>query len=71
MSIELIDRNKIDFYGCDYETDDCENKDCSKCRRAECSPSQIRELPTITLPDNPTNGDVIKALFNVKVKRIY
>lgn len=40
---EYIDRNLIEWYGCDFEDDLC--KDCSDCSHAECSHSQIMQIP--------------------------
>lgn len=40
---EYIDRNLIKWHGCDFEDDLC--KDCSDCSHAECSHSQIMQIP--------------------------
>lgn len=63
--MELIDREKIEWYGCNFETPRCEseNRKCSECSHAECSHAQVMQLPSIKVPDNPTNGDMIKAMF--------
>lgn len=63
--MELIDREKIEWYGCNFETPECEseNRKCSECSHAECSHAQVMQLPSIKVKDNPTNGDVIKAMF--------
>ena len=67
--MRLIDADKIEWYGCDYE--DCntclENKkNCEICALANCSHNQVMKIPTVNavvIPDNATNGDVIKATF--------
>ena len=63
--MELIDREKIEWYGCNFETPECEseNRKCSECSHAECSHAQVMQLPSTKVPDNPTNGDMIKAMF--------
>lgn len=43
---EYIDRNLIEWYGCDYENADCENRECSGCSHAECSHSQVMQIST-------------------------
>lgn len=60
---EYIDRDLIKWYGCNFENPSCENRDCSDCSHAECSHAQVMQLPSIKVPDNPTNGDMIKAMF--------
>ena len=68
--MELIDREKIEWYGCNFETPECEseNRKCSECSHAECSHAQVMQLPSIKVPDNPTNGDMIKAMFPCEEK---
>ncbi len=43
---EYIDRNLIEWYGCNYENSDCENRECSGCSHAECLHSQVMQIPT-------------------------
>lgn len=43
---EYIDRNLIEWYGCDYENASCENRECSGCSHAKCSHSQVMQIPT-------------------------
>ena len=43
---EYIDRNLIEWYGCDFENASCENRECSGCSHAECSHSQVMQIPT-------------------------
>lgn len=64
--MELIDREKIEWYGCNFETPRCEseNRKCSECSHAECSHAQVMQLPSIKAPDNPTNGDMLLTIFN-------
>ena len=67
--MRLIDANKIEWYGCDFEgCQKCINVDgdCNKCPHANCDANQVRKLPTvnaIVIPDNATNGDMIKAIY--------
>lgn len=42
---EYIDRNLIEWYGCDFENASCENRECSGCSHAECSHSQVMQIP--------------------------
>lgn len=41
---EYIDRNLIEWYGCDYKDDLC--KECSGCSHAKCSHAQVMQIPT-------------------------
>lgn len=43
---EYIDRNLIEWYGCDFEDGSCEHRECSECSHAECSHSQVMQIPT-------------------------
>lgn len=43
---EYIDRNLIEWYGCNFENASCENRECSGCSHAECSHSQVMQIPT-------------------------
>ena len=43
---EYINRNLIEWYGCNFENADCENRECSGCSHAECSHSQVMQIPT-------------------------
>lgn len=63
---EYIDRNLIEWFGCDFEDGNCENRECSGCSHAECSHSQVMQIPTanvIEVPEDATNGDMVKAMF--------
>ena len=42
---EYIDRNLIEWYGCDFENASCENRERSGCSHAECSHSQVMQIP--------------------------
>ncbi len=43
---EYIDRDLIEWYGCNFEDASCENRECSGCSHAECSHSQVMQIPT-------------------------
>ena len=49
---DLMDRDKIDWYGCTTE-EDCpyKDRDCKDCMRAECYKPQVDALPTIIEAD--------------------
>ena len=49
---DLMDRDRIDWYGCTTE-EDCpyKDRDCKDCMRAECYKPQIDALPTIIEAD--------------------
>ena len=42
---KYIDRNLIEWYGCNFEEPSCENRECSGCSHAECSHSQVMQIP--------------------------
>lgn len=48
----LIDADEIEWYGCTTAFD-CPHKDreCKDCNRAECSKSQVDDIPTIIEAD--------------------
>lgn len=43
---EYIDRNLIEWYGCNFEEPSCKNRECSGCSHAECSHTQVMQIPT-------------------------
>lgn len=43
---EYIDRNLIEWFGCDYENTDCKSRECLGCCHAECSHSQVMQIST-------------------------
>lgn len=43
---EYIDRDLIEWYGCNFEEPSCKNRECSGCSHAECSHSQVMQIPT-------------------------
>lgn len=71
---EYIDRNLIEWYGCNFEEPSCENRECLGCSHANCSHSQVMQIPlanVIPIPEGATNGDMIKAMFpNCEVREI-
>ena len=44
---EYMDRNLIEWYGCDFEDGSCEHRECSECSQAECSHTQVMQIPTV------------------------
>lgn len=42
---EYIDRNLIEWYGCDFEDGSCEYRECSECSQAECLHTQVMQIP--------------------------
>lgn len=60
---EYIDRNLIEWYGCDYENASCENRECSGCSFAECSHSQVMQIPTADVIEQ---SKVDKAITEIK-----
>ena len=71
MEQRLIDVNKL-AYDCDYNNGWGCDKICSceGCVHRVITEKSINEAPTVlTIPKNPTNGDIIKAMFpDVEVK---
>ncbi len=62
---EYIDRNLIEWYGCDLDGS-CEHKECSECSQAECSHTQVMQIPTVNailIPEGATNGDMIEVIL--------
>ena len=59
MEKRLIDANKIEYENIYvYPTDNSNYKECVG------KSAKVREAETVlTIPENPTNGDMIKALF--------
>lgn len=51
---EYIDRNLIEWYGCNFEDTGCEKRECSGCSHAECSHSQVMQIPTADVIERST-----------------
>jgi hypothetical protein len=53
----LIDADKIEWYGCTTAFD-CPYKDreCKDCNKAECSKTQVDDIPTIIEADKESGG---------------
>ena len=43
---EYIDRDLIEWYGCNFEEPSCKNRECSGCSYAECSHTQVMQITT-------------------------
>lgn len=64
---EYIDRDLIEWYGCNFEKPSCKNRECSGCSHAEISHSQVMQIPTadvIEIPKDATNGDMLLSMFD-------
>lgn len=59
---EYIDRNLIEWYGCDYENADCDNRECSGCSFAECSHSQVMQISTANVIERSKIDKAIEEL---------
>lgn len=63
MEQRLIDVNKIP-YDCDIEYGCDKICNCDNCPHRIVTEKAIKEIsPVLTIPENPTNGDIIKAMF--------
>lgn len=61
---EYIDRNKIRWFGCDWENHcDEYNNDCSKCPHGECEHDQVVSIP---LADVIEREKIDKAIEEIK-----
>lgn len=61
---EYIDRNLIEWYGCDYEKDpDCENRECSSCSHAEGSYAQVMQIPTADVVEHSKIDNAIEEII--------
>lgn len=62
---EYIDRNLIEWYGCDFEDGSCENLECSACSRANCSHSQVMQIPTADVVEREKIDKAIEEIENI------
>lgn len=65
---EYIDRNLIEWYGCNFEDGSCENRECSSCSHAECSHSQVMQIPPADVIER---SKIDKAIFEIKAKSYF
>lgn len=66
---EYIDRNLIEWYGCDFENASCENRECSGCSHAECSHSQVMQIPQADVIERSKIDKAIKELCELVENR--
>ena len=59
---EYIDRNLIEWYGCNFEDGNCENRECSGCSHAECSHAQGMQIPTADVVERSEIDKAIEEL---------
>lgn len=64
---EYIDRNLIEWYGCDFENASCENRECSGCSYAECSHSQVMQIPTADVIERSKIDKAIKEMESIEL----
>ena len=62
---EYIDRDLIEWYGCDFEEPSCENRDCSGCSHAECSHTQVMQIPPVDVIERDKVNKAIKEMNNI------
>lgn len=58
---EYIDRDLIEWYGCNFEEPSCENRECSGCSHAECSHSQVMQIPTADVIERTEFEEMVKS----------
>lgn len=64
---EYIDRNLIEWYGCDYEkAPDCENRECSSCSHAKGSHAQVMQIPTADVIERSKIDKVIEEIIKYR-----
>ncbi len=64
---EYIDRNLIEWYGCDFEDGNCKNRECSGCSHAECSHSQVMQIPVADVIEREKIDKAIEEMeFHIK-----
>ena len=64
---EYIDRNLIEWYGCDFENASCENRECSGCSHAECSHSQVMQIPTADVIERSKIDKAIEEMESIEL----
>lgn len=63
---EYIDRNLIEWYGCYVEDAGCENRKCSGCSHAECSHTQVMQIPTAVVVERSEYEKLLKENEDLK-----
>lgn len=61
---EYIDRNLIEWFGCDYENTDCKSRECSGCCHAECSHSQVMQISTADVVEREKIDKAIEEMMH-------
>ena len=64
---EYIDRDLIEWYGCNFEEPSCKNRECSGCYHAECSHSQVMQIPTADVIERSKD----KAIEEIEILQKY
>ncbi len=59
---EYIDRNLIEWHGCDFEDDNCKNRECSGCSHANCSHAQVMQIPTADMMEREKINKAIEEM---------
>lgn len=65
---EYIDRDLIEWYGCNFEEPSCKNRECSGCSHAECSHSQVMQIPTANVVERDEYEKLKKENVELKIK---
>lgn len=63
---EYIDRSLIEWYGCDFEDGSCESRKCSGCSYAECSHSQVMQIPIADVIEREKIDKAIEGAYRIR-----
>lgn len=61
---DYINRNLIEWYGCNFEDANCKNRECSGCSHAECSHSQVMQIPAADVIERSEYDKMIQAFID-------
>ena len=68
---EYIDRNLIEWFGCDFEDGSCEYKECSECSQAECLHTQVMQIPVADVVERREINKVLNRVYEMRDKARY
>ncbi len=64
---EYIDRDLIEWYGCNFENASCKNRECSGCSHAECSHSQVMQIPKADVIEREKIDKAIEEMQSIQL----
>lgn len=71
MAEWYIDRDLIEWHGCDFEDASCENRDCSGCSHAEVSHAQVMQIPIADVVERKEINKALNEAYKIRNEVLY